>query len=200
MPRYSMATTTTTAPRYVVDRYYIGVPGAVLAAGSSLAANVWRLHPVVIEQKVTISSLAVRVTTGASVNGQFRVWKSDSATRKPTGTSIAETNYIGFSTSATNIDCPLASSVTLNPGLYWFGSSVDTSGATLMSFATTSTYWLNLIGGSSLASTFGTTSAPLFYQAVGNVGESIDLSVVAVSPTTSSAFAAIAFKVSAVFA
>ena len=118
------------ARKYAPGRYFLADgPTAISVAGAAPGAGSLRIYPGFVHEKVTLSSLAARVTTAAAGGHvELYIWASDPVTRQPTGAPIASSAAISTAAAGTFEDATLA--VTLDPGLYWFGAICDASAAT----------------------------------------------------------------------
>lgn len=178
---------------YVSGRYYHGSLASP-TTGSAVSASAARMHPITLKERVTISELAVRVTTAqSSVNIQLAIYAADPVTLLPTGLPLANTANISVATTGP-VSAALGSALTLGPGLYWVGVLGDATTAVYTAYAA-NTIMSQMLGGTlaQIMSNAATSMSYLSYSmTAGTWGD-----VTGVSPTygNSTAFAAVTFKV-----
>jgi hypothetical protein len=138
---------------YAVGNYVIPTTGG-LAVGTAISANQVALMPFMVQRAITISELAVRVTTaGAGVDFQLAIYGSDSGL--PSGTPVISTTNLSGGTAGLVQDTVTAT--TLQPGLlYW--QAVSASGAlTFLSVAANNSYHSSIIGSTALSEMLAAT-------------------------------------------
>lgn len=122
-------------PGFVPGRWYNPLPGSVAAATSAAGANAIKLLPFYLEQPITISALAVRITTlAAAGNCQAAIYAHDPATGTPTGAALCSTGNISTA-AAGAVSANLGSNATLQPGLYWMATNQDNGTVIFQLFA-----------------------------------------------------------------
>lgn len=134
---------------YGSGKYYYPEGRALTTANIAAAAGTIRFTPGRIRKAVTINALLATITTAAA-GGLFQVsvYASDPANGNPTGAPLVT---IGSqSTTATGV-IETATSLTLQPGPYWWAVQVDTTGA--------ATAFLGLSGPWSFQSDAGSATA-----------------------------------------
>jgi hypothetical protein len=114
---------------YIAGRWYY--PNGIIGHTSASAAGIdsIRLFPFFVHQKVTVSDLAIRISTlQAGQNMQAAIYANNVTTAKPTGNALSSTGNI--STAGTgNISAALGANVQLTPGLlYWLATNASHAG------------------------------------------------------------------------
>lgn len=155
-------------PGYIAGNWYTPYGVAIDAGGANPGANSIRLFPAYIKERITISSLGVRVLTlSAGGNVQAAIYANNPATGRPIGNPLASTSSMSTAAVAS---VNAAVSVQVEPGLYWFATCMDNATAALAVASSNSLYGSSLIGsatqanclasggliGLSVAGTFGT--------------------------------------------
>lgn len=111
-------------PGYVAGKWYAPMLG--VQSGTAMAADTVKVIPFFVPQRITVSDLAIRITT-VSAGGHVRVgiYASDATTKKPTGNALS--SAVIATDSALLISATLGANVSLNPGLYYLASQSDNS-------------------------------------------------------------------------
>lgn len=134
--------------------------------GGTLTAGLTYFHPVLISRAITLSDLAVRVTTNvASSKFALAIYANNESTGRPTGSPLASTGDMsGVSTGIVTADIT-GSNVTLQPGLYWLCTWADSALAFMSIASSSTTPFQNIIGSatSSNAIPTGGANAALLY-------------------------------------
>lgn len=179
---------------YVSGRYYHGMI-AIAAAGAAIAANSIRFHPIVVKERVTISELAVRVTTAeAGKSFQLAIYASDPATKLPTGSALRSTANMSAGTTGA-MSAGTGTDVTIEPGLYWMGILGDMATAVFQAFGSNSTNIAAFLGGTATQVASGTSSSIAFLSTAATSGSPWpDLSAASFSYGNNSGYAAIFFR------
>lgn len=114
---------------YISGNWYPSVPNGSVSNGAALSANVMRLHPFTIRERVTLSTLGARITTQAAGNAQFAIYAMSQTTKKATGNALAATGDVSTNISPNVINGAISGgNVTFEPGEYFFANNND-SGA-----------------------------------------------------------------------
>lgn len=186
-------------PGYVSGRFYIAPPAfpAPLQAGAALGTTTIKLVMINIEQRITISALATRVTTLFS-GGLFglAIYAMNPATKYPTGTPLA--SIMGASsTVATNVSTNLASNVTLEPGQYWVAALADNSTVALATYSTGSPIGSFTVGSATIGEVFASSTSGLAWLSAPGTyaGGFTDLSAASFTAGSNNACATLAFKI-----
>jgi hypothetical protein len=180
---------------YVSGNYYQGL-NTLVSAGAAIVGGQIKFHPIVIKERVTISELAVRVTTAESGKTfQLAIYAADPATKLPSGNALGATGTMSAGTTGAMSATLAGGSVTLNPGLYWVGINGDTTTAVFQAFGSNSTFIAALIGGTASQVASGTASSVSFLGSNQTFGTWPDLTGQGFSRGNNSGYAGIFFKV-----
>ncbi len=183
-------------PGFVVGRWYPALPGPESNGTATGTANT-RMRAFYLPQAVTISDLALRVTTANAGNAGAAIYATDPALQEPTG-SAPLASVLGLSTASTGyVSAALASPVSFAPGWYWMAVQCDNATAAFLASSNTDTGSAWARGVAALSDFGGSTSrVNLNYASTYGTWPS----VTGVSPTlsTGAAEALLHFKVSGV--
>ena len=178
---------------YQSGRYYHGLLGT-MAAGATIGANSLRLHPVTIKERVTISELGTRVTTGESAkNLQLAIYASHATTKLPTGVPLGNTASI-LTTSAGVVTAAITP-VTLEPGLYWMGAIGDVTTAVFQQYGGATNNISLILGGTVTQIAPGNSASIAFLSFAHTFGTFPDLTGQGFAYGQNSAFVGVFFKV-----
>lgn len=120
-------------PGYIVGNWYLQYSIGMLSSASAPGASSIHLYPAYIKERITLSSLGVRVSTlSASGNIQAAIYANNPATMRPTGNALASTASMSTSSLA-NVNSSV--SVQLEPGLYWWATNCDNGTAIFTSIS-----------------------------------------------------------------
>lgn len=133
-----------TNPAYILNRWYNagGELGQVAVGPSGLNGRI-TFYPHFIRERTTITALGVRVSTTNAGNVQAAIYANDYTTMRPTGGALASTASMSTA-SAASVSAVV--NITLDPGLYWFGTNIDNAVATLMGYSGAAGMVSSLIG------------------------------------------------------
>ena len=184
-------------PRYIVGNWYLPFARGVLTGGAAAGANSIRLAPFRIEEAVTISDLACRVSTLFSGGlCQLAIYAVRPDSNLP-GKCIGFTGSISTTLATTVSGDILGDNVRLQPGLYWFAVNSDNATVAYTMYGTTSSNMGSLIGSPTVTDVLeaaGSTSRPAVAIAQ-TFGTWPDLTNSTLTPQSNHAVGA--FKVSA---
>lgn len=180
---------------YVSGLYYQGL-NTLVSGGAAVVGGQIKFHPIVIKERVTISELAVRVTTAESGKTfQLAIYAADPATKLPSGNVLGVTGTMSAGTTGAMSATLAGGNLTLNPGLYWVGINGDTTTAVFQAFGSNSTFIAALIGGTASQVASGTASSVSFLGNTQTFGTWPDLTGQGFSKGNNSGYAGIFFKV-----
>lgn len=180
---------------YISGNYYQGL-NTLVSAGAAVVGGQIKFHPIVIKERVTISELAVRVTTAESGKAfQLAIYAADPATKLPSGNGLGATASMSAGTTGAMSAAIVGGNLTLNPGLYWVGINGDTTTAIFQAFGSNSTFIAALIGGTASQVASGTASSVSFLGNTQTFGTWPDLTGQGFSRGNNSGYAGIFFKV-----
>jgi hypothetical protein len=159
-------------PGYVVGDWYFAEAGTV-AAGSTVVAGTARFIPFVPRQSLTVTGLAVRVTTVGTSNVQLAVYASDPTTKRPTGSQLGATGNIA-NTATTAINDTTVSVALKGGVLYWLAMNCNDSSMICASLPTGQSFMSFLLGSATLANAVSTApiqglATPLTFGTWGDV-------------------------------
>lgn len=175
-----------TFPGYIAGRWY--VPGFLgSSTTSTIAVNAIRLHPILIQDTITIDQLGtVVVVAEAGKNIQLAIYANNPTANKPTGTPLASTASI--SASGTGAVFGAITPVQLKPGLYWVGRNSDTAGTlTTVTFTNTHVTFSALLGSTTQGSLLASNSSLSGYSIIQTFGTWADLTSASLTETLGSA-------------
>jgi len=150
---------------FTAGNWYSGQPAlnTIAASPTATAATIY-LVPIVIKERITISSLGMCVNTGASGgNAQLALYNSDPTNGNLPGTLIDKTGSLS-TTSGGAVSGALGANQQIEPGIYWVGLNVDaTAGGTLkyVAASNTSLYTAAVIGNATLSSVIASSGSTL---------------------------------------
>jgi hypothetical protein len=182
---------------YIVNNWYIPHGVAGFSVGTAPGANSIRLAPFIIKQRVTISSLAVRVgTLSGSGNVQAAIYNADATLKRPT-------TFIDSTTLSTNATGVISNTLTANrqlePGLYFYATNCDNGTAVFTSTTTTSTFIGQNFGDATQALTLGTGGNQIAgYSFAGTYNTWPDLTGQTLTGVSGSNIPVVIFKVASV--
>lgn len=180
---------------YTSGNYYQGI-NTIVSGGAAVVGGQIKFHPIVIKERVTISELAVRVTTAESGKAfQLAIYAADPATKLPSGNVLGVTGNMSAGTTGAMSAVIVGGNLTLNPGLYWVGINGDTTTAIFQAFGSNSTFIAALIGGTASQVASGTASSVSFLGNTQTFGTWPDLTGQGFSRGNNSGYAGIFFKV-----
>lgn len=180
---------------YNSGSYYQGL-NTLVSAGAAVVGGQIKFHPIVIKERVTISELAVRVTTAESGKAfQLAIYAADPATKLPSGNVLGATSNMSAGVTGAMTGALSGGSITLNPGLYWVGINGDTTTAVFQAFGSNSTFIAALIGGTASQVASGTASSVSFLGSTQAFGTWPDLTGANFSRGNNSGYAGIFFRV-----
>jgi hypothetical protein len=148
-----------TQPRYIVGNWYLPFTNGILAGGAAPGANVIRLTPFQINEPITISDLAVRIST-LSVGGlcQAAIYACRPTSNLP-GKLLGRTGSMSTTSAATVSAGIEGQDVKLAPGIYWFGINQDNATVAFVMQPTTSTNMARIIGSPTVTEVLETGSS-----------------------------------------
>lgn len=180
---------------YISGNYYQGL-NTLVSGGAAVVGGQIKFHPIVIKERVTISELAVRVTTAESGKAfQLAIYAADPNSKLPSGNALGATANMSAGTTGAMSAALSGGNLTLNPGLYWMGINGDTTTAVFQAFGSNSTFIAALIGGSASQVASGTASSVSFLGNTQAFGTWPDLTGQTFSRGNNSGYAGIFFKV-----
>lgn len=180
---------------YVSGSYYHGING-VVTAGSASGGNSIRLHPIVIKERVTISELAVRVTTSESGKAfQLAIYAADPASKLPSGNPLGVTGNMSAGTTGAMSATLVGGNIALNPGLYWVAVNTESTTAVFQQFGANSSFIAALLGGTASQVASGNSSSISFLSFAQTFAVWPDLTSQTFSRGNTAAYAGIFFKV-----
>ncbi|TBN10883.1 hypothetical protein EYC79_18205 [Agrobacterium cavarae] len=180
---------------YTSGNYYQGI-NTIVSGGAAVVGGQIKFHPIVIKERVTISELAVRVTTSESGKAfQLAIYAADPVTKLPSGNVLGATANMSAGTTGAMSGALVGGNVTLNPGLYWMGINGDTTTAVFQAFGSNSTFIAALLGGTASQVASGTASSVSFLGNTQAFGVWPDLTGQNFSRGNNSGYAGIFFKV-----
>lgn len=175
---------------YASARWYSGLVSQQSIVSSVPAADTMYAHPMLIRERVAVSTLGIRVaaTAGTGSAVKMAVYAANRAGR-PVGAPVLSNN-VGAATTTINVEVPLAVSGILQPGAYFgvtrhtgsalpqcvsvagvdhtieslLGRAALNSNSTLSGISLASTYadaWPTLTGAESWTEVNGTAGVPL---------------------------------------
>ena len=147
---------------YAVDNYIVPTTGA-LAAGQAITANQIALMPFMVERAITVSQLAVRVTTAAAAT-DFQLAVYGSVNGLFSGSPIFSTAPLSAGSAA-----PVQGAITattLQPGvLYW--QAINANGAPVfVSVAASNSYQASIVGAGTLSEMLSSTGTSFHCRVV----------------------------------
>lgn len=117
--------------------WYPAAEGVANGATAVAASDILYLTPFLIRKSVTLTALGLTVITGQA-GSQANIAVYANSAGRPNGAPVATTGAFATATSAAGASAVVAGgTITLNPGMYWFGSKHTTTG-TLPTCATQS--------------------------------------------------------------
>jgi hypothetical protein len=183
----------------LANRWYAPQPFSVKATGAAVAADILRLHGMLLNERCTIDQVQARVTTPiASSQFEIAIYASDPVSGLPTGAPLSSVTGLSSAAAALVVGT-LASPVTLDPGLYYIGITASAA-PVFVAFSAGISFLSSLIGFTNGASVNG-SAAGVSVQWLGYTATYGSLpNVTSVSPSfnVTGAFAAVDFRVSAV--
>lgn len=150
-----------TPPVYVSGRWYLpptysGALSPGLAFGT---ANVLRMHPVLITRPVTISELAVNVSTADTGKFiQLGIYASSPTTCYPT-TNLAKTASISLTGTGIKSAAPTGGDVSLGTGVHWFTQNSDSTLVACNRYATALPFGSIVVGSTTATTVLSNGSA-----------------------------------------
>lgn len=147
---------------YVANVWFPPDFGLTPATGSSTAAGTIYFSPLVIYERVTISTLAITVSVAGS-NCNIAIYPSDPTSKRPlvAAAPLASTGSFAIG-SATTFSPALTTPVTLDPGLYWLAHNTDAV-ATINCQTSTQVWAMNYTGASTAAIAASTANAGKYH-------------------------------------
>lgn len=123
-----------------------------VTAGTASQSGQIRCTPFPIFQATTITELGSRVTTAsAGQNFQLAIYANDAAAMKPTGVALASTGNVSAAATGGIGAAISQTSVTLQPGLYWFCTNCSDATIALLAIDIATTWGMWTIGESTWA-------------------------------------------------
>lgn len=147
---YDIEGAATAGAPYVSGNWYNGIPHARVSAQNAFGNSKIYFAPFEIRAAVTITDLAIRVTTGAAGTAQVAIYANDAALGRPTGAPLAEVAGLD-TTSPAAVSGTLASPVTFQPGVYWFAVQLSSATAAISGTTADAGSMSALIGSATLA-------------------------------------------------
>jgi hypothetical protein len=187
-------------PGYIPGNWYYP-SGTQVATGAAFATGSVRLIPFIIKYRVSISNLGARINTAAAGgNAQYAIYGHNSGTGRPTGSALATTANIGTATSGNASATIAGGSITLEPGIYWFGVNIDaaagTGGVVFQTQNNATSLMTTLVGSpSENTAASGATSTSLCLTVSQAFGTWPDLTSATFSESTGTGSAVLHFKV-----
>ena len=126
-------TSDTDPPRYVPGYWYTMMPTTALAAGTT-GINSLRLMPWMVRNRVRVSALGVRVTTGAAGLMQMGIYRANATTLDPMNQPVCTTGDIDISVAQNVNGAVLGGPITIGPGLHWVGTNNNIGGLVMQGF------------------------------------------------------------------
>lgn len=182
-------------PGYLAGNWYMPALGLAPATGAAMALNVIRFHPFWVYHTCTISDVGLRTTT-AGGNAQIAIYRSDPATKAPTGNALSSTSSIDVSGAAGIKTAALAASVQLTPGLYWMAVNSDNS--SLVCVVSASTLFTGMIGLSAATNLYNASTSYFAHTFATTYGTWPDMTGATLGAGTTNAWALVIFKVASV--
>lgn len=185
-----------TNPAYVLDRWHNagGEFGSVALGPSGLNGRI-TFYPHFIRERTTITALGVRVAATNAGNVQAAIYANDFTTMRPTGAALASTASMSTA-SAANVSADV--NITLEPGLYWFGTNIDNAVATLIGYSGAAGMVSSLIGSDTQAGALGNQTAFSCLQVTQAFGTWPTVTAATFTPVTGQVTPIVQYKIGAV--
>lgn len=182
-----------TNPAYVLDRWHNagGEFGQVAMGPSGLNGRI-TFYPHFIRERTTINTLGVRVGVTNAGNVQAAIYANNYTTMRPTGSALAYTASMSTA-SAANVSAAI--NLTLDPGLYWFGTNIDNAVATLIGYSSAAGAVSSLIGSDTQAGALGNLTAFSCLQVVQAFGSWPNVTAATFIPVTGQVTPIVQYKI-----